>query len=67
MMILDLQFFDFKIDSNGTQVISMELIFTISHEQAGFTNSTISNDEKFNTMIFSVIHVTIRNYFQITI
>lgn len=42
---LDLNPFDFKVDSDRAQVISLKSILAVSHQNASFSDSTIPDDQ----------------------
>ena len=55
-MRTDLYFLDFEIYSDGSQIISMKLILTVSHQQTGFTNTAVPYDQEFHIVIVRMLH-----------
>ena len=44
--------FDFKIDPNGGEILSLESIIAVANQQTGFANPTIPNHQVFQSGTF---------------
>lgn len=53
--VVNLDCFDFEVDSDGGNIIVLEILLAESHEDVGFTDTRVTDDYEFDEVVVGLV------------